>query len=518
MRTRLISLAAMLLLPTIAHAAGPIVVTEAGRVQGQSGGAVLSFKGIPYAAPPLGNLRWRAPQPPAASPSIRNAVTFAPACLQTGVSMPGEALPLTSEDCLYLNVWAPKDVAKKPGKTSLPVMVFIHGGGWTNGSAAMPLYWGDKLAAKGAIIVTFGYRVGPLGFLAHPALTAESPHHSSGNYGLQDQVAALQWVQRNIAAFGGNPANVTIFGQSAGAMSVSILMASPLAKGLFQRAIGQSGGLFEPTQLAPQYELRTAEQQGLAYAQWLAPSLAALRALPGIALLTDKGNAISHPVIEPWLLPRTPYDTFHAGAQHDVPLLVGSNAEEARALVDVSTITKANFAAKLQAKWGELPPPIVAAYPFTDDASARQARLDLERDLRFGWDMWTWARLQAATGQHPVFAYYFTAAPPFPAKSVRANWQASHFAELWYAFDHLGQEPWRWSAADRRVAATMAQYWLNFARTGNPNGPGLPEWPQFTTKSPQVLRLGPVIVPGPVPNETQLKAFDAVYSAVRGNP
>ena len=266
--------------------------------------------------------------------------------------MPGEAPPTTSEDCLYLNVWAPAQAR------NLPVIVWIYGGGFFNGSASMPLYWGDQLARQGAIVITFGYRVGPFGFLAHPELTTESPYHSSGNYGLLDQIAALKWVGSNIAAFGGDPGRVTIAGQSAGAASVSILMVSPLAKGLFRRAIAESGGMFEPMQIAPGYQLANAERDGEAYARSVgATSLAELRALPALALLTGRAGEISHPVVEPHLLPRSPYDVFAAGEQNDAPILIGSNADEARSLItDLATVRAATFETDIAKRWGALPP------------------------------------------------------------------------------------------------------------------------------------------------------------------
>jgi para-nitrobenzyl esterase len=232
MRFRGIILAAMTLFSSPAVA--EIAQTDRGRVEGAASNGVTVYKGVPFAAPPIGALRWRPPQPAAAWRGMRKAEAFAPACMQTGVSMPGETPPVISEDCLYLNIWKPAGA----GRQKLAVLVKIYGGGFSSGSASMPLYWGDKLAAKGVIVVTFGYRVGPFGFLAHPELTGESPSHSSGNYGLLDQIAALQWVKRNIGSFGGDAARVTIVGQSAGANAVSMLMASPLAKGLFQRAIG----------------------------------------------------------------------------------------------------------------------------------------------------------------------------------------------------------------------------------------------------------------------------------------
>jgi para-nitrobenzyl esterase len=495
-------------------AQSPKTPTESGPISGIREGGLSVYKGVPFAAPPVGDLRWRSPAHVTAWNGTRKADAFAPACMQVGVSMPGETPPAVSEDCLYLNIWTPA----KSGQEHLPVIVWIYGGGYINGSASMPLYWGDRLAHKGVIVVTIAYRLGPLGFLAYPELTRESPHHSSGNYGLMDQIAALEWIQRNIAAFGGDPKNVTIAGQSSGAISVSILMASPQAKGLFQRAIGESGGLFEPLQLAPKYLLANAERDGEKYAASLgAASLEELRRLPA-ARLTGNAGGISHPVIEPYVLPVSPYEAFASGQQNDVPLLIGSNAEEARALVDVTHVKAATFNSDLEHSFGALPSPLVAAYPHATDGEARQARLDLERDLRFGWDMWAWARLQAGTGQNPVYYYSFRQPPPFPAGSVYAGWGASHFAELWYVFDHQDQAPWRWSMADRRLADEISSYWVNFARSGNPNGRGLPQWPAFTNTDSKVLYLGDPITVGVVANINSLSVFDAVYTMVRGMP
>ena len=428
--------------------------------------------------------------------------------------MPGETPPAVSEDCLYLNIWTPASSTHE----HLPVIVWIYGGGYVNGSASMPLYWGDRLAQKGVIVVTIAYRLGPLGFLALPELTRESPHHSSGNYGLMDQIAALEWIQRNIAAFGGDPECVTIAGQSSGAISVSILMASSLAKGLFQRAIGESGGLFEPIALAPKFLLANAERDGDKYAVSLgAPSLKELRRLPATLLIGNAGGIV-HAVIEPYVLPVSPYEAFTSGQQNDVPLLIGSNAEEARAMVDVTHKTAATFDSDLEHSVGQLPPALVAAYPHATDEEARQAQLGLERDLRFGWDMWAWARLQAGTGQSRVFYYSFRQQPPFPAGSVYAGWGASHFAELWYVFDHLDQSPWNWTRADRKLAEEMSNYWVNFARSGDPNGPGLPSWPAFANAESKVEYLGDPIIVGGVANIDGLSVFDAVYTRVRGKP
>jgi para-nitrobenzyl esterase len=492
------------------------VQTESGAMSGVRNEGLVVYKGVPFAAPPVGDLRWRPPAPVAPWTGTRRADSFAPACMQEGVSMPGESPPAISEDCLYLNIWAPGTHVRTP----LPIIVWIYGGGYRNGSAAMPLYWGDRLAHKGVIVVTIAYRLGPLGFLTLPELTRESTQHSSGNYGLMDQIAALEWIQRNIAAFGGDPQRVTIAGQSSGSISVSILLAAPRAKGLFQRAIGESGGLFEPLQLAPSYLLANAERDGEKYVASLGvTSLQELRRLPATRLLGGaNAGGVTHPVIEPCVLPRSPYDTFVSGQQNDVPLIVGSNAEEARSLTDVSNTTAATFDADIERSFGQLPRAITAAYPHATNEAARQARLHLERDLRFGWDMWAWARLQALTGHGSVYYYLFRQEPPFPVGSVYQGWGASHFAELWYVFDHLHQAPWQWRPSDTRLAAQMSDYWTNFAKSGDPNGAGLPRWPAFDNTGRRVLYLGDPLVVGGVANVESLAALDTTYSTVRGKP
>jgi para-nitrobenzyl esterase len=516
---RAIRFAALMLLVAGSSGHAAIVATNTGAVEGVRTGSLAIYKGIPFAAPPVGALRWREPQAVEPWRGVRKVEAFAPACMQVGTSMPGEKPPRVSEDCLYLNVWAPVRARK------LPVIVWIYGGGFTNGSASMPLYWGDRLARRGAVVVTFGYRVGPFGFLAHPELTAESPHHSSGNYGLLDQIAALRWVRKNIAAFGGDPARVTVAGQSAGAVSVSLLVASPLAKGLFSRAIAQSGGLFEPVEVAPAYYLTSAEKTGEAYAQSLgAKSLADLRAMPATTLLGGLAGAVSHPIIDADVLPLPPYDAYVERKQNDVPILVGSNADEAKSLIpDVSNIRAKSFEQDIWQSWSQfprslLPSSLLAAYPHQDDAQARKARLAFERDLRFGWDMWAWARLQAIKSRRPAYYYHFTEEPPFPAGSVYQDWGPSHFAELWYMFDHLDQQPWKWSRADRSLSNAMASYWINFARSGDPNGPGLPRWPRYAGSNGATQYLGDKIHSGSVAHLDTLSVFDATYSAARKRP
>jgi para-nitrobenzyl esterase len=278
-------------------------------------------------------------------------------------------------------------------------------------------------------------------------------------------------------------------------------------------------GVFEPPQIAPGYRLANAEQDGLAYAASVgAHSLAELRRLPAAALLKGAAFQVSHPVIEPYVLPRAPYDAFVAGEASDAPVLIGFNAEEARAFVDVNQVTAANFVTDLPV-WFPAPlraPAFLAAFPHATDAEARRSRVDLETALRCAWDMWAWARLQAPRA--PVYFYDFGQQPPFPPASPQANWGASHFAELWYVFDHLDQEPWPWRRSDRRLASQMAGYWTNFVKTGDPNGAGLSAWPRFTAAAPSIQRLGEtvrsdVFVPTP-----GIAAIDALYAQVRGGP
>jgi para-nitrobenzyl esterase len=492
-------------------------MTDAGALQGVRADRLTIYKGVPFAAPPVGELRWREPQPVQPWQGVRKAVAFAPACMQTGVSMPGEVPPPVSEDCLYLNVWTPA----KTSHARLPVMVWIPGGGFIAGSAAMPLYWGDRLALKGVILVTIAYRLGPLGFLAHPELTRESPHGASGNYALMDQIAALRWVQRNISRFGGDPTRVTIAGQSAGSNSVSLLLASPLAKDLFQQAIGESGGVLEPLQIAPGYQLANAERDGEAYAASLgARSVADLRKLPAADLLKGNAFAVSHPIVEPYVLPATPYEVFARGLQSDVPTLIGFNAEEARAFIDLDTVRAATFAADAPAWWPAplRSPAVLSTFPHATDEEARRSRVELESALRYGWDVWAWARLQASRGHHDVYVYRFDHRPPFPADSIYARWGAAHFVELWYVFDHLDQQPWPWTPADRRLAELMSSYWTNFVKRGDPNGPGLPTWPRFTKQQERAQQLDDPVSAGAFPVNRGLEAVEHLYNQARGAP
>jgi para-nitrobenzyl esterase len=489
---------------------------ESGLIEGVRSGELMIYKGVPFAAAPVRDLRWREPQAPPAWKGIRRAESFAPACLQHGVYPPAAPTEPMSEDCLYLNIWT----GAKAATAKLPVMVWIHGGGFANGSASIPLYWGDELAQRGVIVVTVNYRIGRLGFMAHPELTRESSHGASGNYGLLDQIAALEWIRRNIAAFGGNPGNVTVFGQSAGSMSACILMSSPLAQGLFQRVIGQSGGVLMPFEAAPadDFVLAGAERNGERFSAALgADSIKALRELPAEKIAAARGNNAAHFTLDGYVLPREPYDTFAAGRQNDVPILIGSNADEARALLGNATFKAATFIADVRTQFAKmLPDSFFAIYSVNSDAEAYAARAELERDVRFGYDMWTWGRLQARTGRGKVFFYNFAHSPPYPPDSALAHSRAGHGAEMPYMFNHLDQQPWQWTAYDRRLAGAMATYWTRFAKYGDPNSKGLPRWPAFLESDQRVMHFADDISAGEFPARPALALLDQYFNELRG--
>ena len=489
-------------------AAAPIK-TEAGLVESVSRDGVTVYKGIPYAAPPVGDLRWRDPQPVTPWPGVKQADHFSPECMQMGAYPPDAPAEPMSEDCLYLNLWKPDT----PDNGKLPVMVWIYGGALQNGSGSVPLYAGDVLAKHGVVVVTFNYRLGVFGFLAHPELSQESPHHSSGDYGLLDQIAALRWVQRNIGAFGGDPRQVTVFGQSSGSISLSALTASPLARGLFQRAIGESGGLFEPLDLEPELVLPGAEQQGRDFAaQAHAASLEALRALPAAELLKMDFDPVL--IVDGYAIPKAPYDVYRAGQENPVAVLIGSNADEGRILMGSHKVTLGNYAEVLGMQFPPLLVKLLAPAPGTTDQQAQAAAARFNTDMRFRWDMWTWARL--ASGQDkPVYFYQFDRTPPYPAGSRYAGLGATHGMEMPYVFGHLDPGAAPWTAADQKLSATLIAYWTNFAKTGDPNGPGLPTWPQYTAAQPTLLYLDSQIRTGPLEHPGQLKKMSRVYATAR---
>jgi len=502
-----LALAALTLVAPSAWAAGPVVKTTAGSVSGEAKAGVAAFKGVPFAAPPVGALRWRAPQPPTAWTAPREAVAYGPDCMQQ--PFPGDAAPLgvtPAEDCLYANVWAP-EAGLKAG-TKAPVMVWIYGGGFVNGGSSPAVYSGDRFARDGVVLVSFNYRVGRFGFFAHPALSAENADGGLlGNYALMDQIAALKWVRGNIAAFGGDPSNVTVFGESAGGMSIHALLTSPLAEGLFHKAIIQSGG--GRPRLLPTLPLkalpgeRSAEMAGKAFAAKAgiagedAAALAALRALPAEAVVDGLNMATSGvptwgggPMIDGKLLPREPLASYEAGAWSRMPVLVGATSAD-------------GFF------FGGTPDTIYA--PFGDRRAQAEALYNPNGDAPIGLYGWQAAgdrmfveparkvaRLMSAQGA-PVRQFRFS----YVAESQRkAWWGAPHATEIPFVFDTVDA---RYGAAlttaDAGAAKAVHAYWIDFARTGQATPAGLPAWPTYDAASDQVLDFsasGPVLVVDPL--------------------
>ena len=512
-----------LLLTMLATALGfaqaPVPVkVEGGRLQGTSEDALTVYRGIPFAAPPVGDLRWRAPQPAAKWEGVRPAAKFAPACVQAMRNPPGsDPGPGVSEDCLYLNVWTP---AQSP-RDRIPVLVWIYGGGFNAGATSVPTYSGERLAQKGVVLVSIAYRVGPLGFLAHPELSAETKNHVSGNYGLLDMIAGLQWVQKNIAAFGGDPHHVTIFGESAGGIAVSMLCASPLAKGLFHGAISQSGGSFGPPRPTtfPGENLKRlpdAERSGEAYAKNAGvTSLAGLRKIPAGQLPAGgRGMGMAWPIIDGSVIPDDQYKLYAAKRYNDTPILVGYNSDEGASFSPPKTPEE--YIAAVKTRYGPHAGSLLQAYP-TDSATVPKTARDLTRDAAFGWHTWIWARLQAETGKSKVFYYYFDQHPEYPADSPRAGYGAPHGSEVPYVFQHLNPANPQTTRSDLEIAEAMATYWTNFAKHADPNGQGVPAWPAFSDANPVVLYFARTPHTGPVPSAQGLKALDA-YFAWRRTP
>ncbi len=482
------------------------VTTRNGVVEGtleQSG--VRSFKGIPFAAPPLGALRWKEPQPVASWQGVRPAKAFGPRAMQAPIfGDMGFRSNGMSEDCLYLNVWSP---ARKSGDL-LPVLVYFYGGGFVAGDGSEPRYDGESMAGKGMVALTVNYRLGAFGFMAHPELTQESAHKASGNYGLLDQAAALKWVQENIAAFGGDPKRVTIAGESAGSVSVSAQMASPLSKGLIAGAIGESGSILGALPAVP---LAEGEQTGVAFAKTLGVnSLAALRAIPADSLLqasTKFGPFRFNRTIDGYFFPVNPYEVFEKGMQARVPLLVGWNSEEMnyRMILGNDKPTRDNFEKAVRKLYGDKAPEVLALYHATTDAEVEAVATDLAGDRFISFSTWKWAEVHAQSTGQPVYRYRYErprpamtaqmagavpglaggvqksngAPPPPPAKG------AVHSAEIEYAMGNLASNRvYAWTEDDYKVSRIMQEYFANFIKTGNPNGHGLPQWPATKTADP----------------------------------
>lgn len=481
-------LSVMLLYCTLAQAQKAdmtIVKTDAGLVSGSTNvaGDVHVFKGIPFAAPPIGDLRWKAPQPVSPWKGVKQCTAFSASPMQPkphefGVYTKEFLIPdePISEDCLYLNVWT----GARSSAEKRPVLVYIYGGGFSTGGAAVPIYDGEATAKKGVVFVVINYRVGIFGFLAHPELSKESGHNTSGNYGLMDQLAALKWIKQNIKAFGGDPDNVTIAGQSAGSISVNCLVASPLGKGLFQRAIAESGAAFIGQ---GDSELTEAEANGVKTAQALgANSIAELRAKPA-AELVGKGLQ-NHPIVDGYILPQSIAQIFAESKQNDVPLLTGWNEDDAF----VGKLKNAtDYRAEVLEQYGIRSNAFIQLYPANTDADAATAQIRINRDKLFGTQNYTWANTQSEKGHAKVYVYRFTRR--LPARADFVKYGAFHSGEVAYAYDNLRFLNRPWQPIDHQLTATISTYWVNFAKTGNPNGKGLPVWPAYNTRDNQIMVL-----------------------------
>ena len=486
------------------------VGTEYGLVRGVAENGLTVYRGIPFAAPPVGELRWRGPQPAAKWEGVRETAKFAPDPYQ------GDGKGNVSEDCLYLNVWTP---AKTP-RDRVPVLVWIYGGGFSFGSTSTPVHDGEHLARKGVVLVSINYRVGSLGFLAHPELTAESPHHASGNYGLQDMIAGLQWVKRNIAAFGGDPDRVTIFGESAGGIAVSMLCASPEAKGLFRGAISESGGSFGPSRPTTypgenMRRLADAERSGLAFAQKAgAASLAELRKISPDKLPAAWGSGTAWPSVDGWIVPDDQYRLYTAGKYNDVDILVGYNSDEGLSFAHEKT--PAEYVDGVKKRYGPFASDLIKAYPAGTDSVPKTAR-DLMRDAAFGWQTWAWATLQARTGKSKVYYYYFDQHADHPPGSPEADHGTPHGMDVPYVFETLDRKDTKLTPGDWAISDTLSTYWTNFAKRGDPNGLGVPTWPQFTERNREVMHFHDHAFVGPVPSADSLQVLDR-YFAWRRTP
>jgi para-nitrobenzyl esterase len=481
-----------------------LVRIESGWVVGVPGGdpAVYLFKGIPYAAPPVGELRWRAPQPVIPWKGVRKADTFGASCIQfrqdpTSIFY-DDPHPI-SEDCLYLNVWS---AARSP-RDRRPVLLWIHDGGFLWGEGTRAVADGETLSKKGAVVVTINYRLGVFGFLAHSELSRESGHGVSGNYGLLDMIGAIQWTKRNIAAFGGDPERITILGESSGSRAVSALYASPLVKGDLHGAIAEDS-LFAGFLLGP--KLADAEHTGAEFAKTVgASSIAELRQMsperlfpPSFAEVVAQGYFFG-PVIDRWVLPDDVLAIEERGAPQGIPVLTGSTADFATPLV--GAISAAAFVEQVRKTYGERAEQFLRLYPATSDAEAAASQMSALSD-QMAWMHNEWAALHARNG-HRAYLYFFTHAPPIPP-NARQNLTggalpqrlgAYHTGEIGYTFDSLAKLNRAWTPSDRKLADIMSSYWVNFAASGDPNGPGLPRWPAYADVPEPVMELGDEVRP-----------------------
>ena len=487
------------------------VKTEQGKIRGKliNDGNVQEFLGIPYAAPPVGDLRWKAPQPPAHWKGVRDATMYGAHCAQNHVfddMIFQDAGP--SEDCLYLNVYTP---AGAKADSRLPVMFWIHGGGYSGGSGDEPRHNGDFLPTKGVVLVTINYRLGVFGFLATTDLAKEAGG-SAGNYGLMDMIAALGWVKGNIAQFGGDPGNVTIFGESAGSSAVSTLMVAQPARGLFQKAIGESGAALNVGSHGPE-ELAGREKKEQLWVESLgAANLAQLRALPAgtiLAAAAAKGAPSFPVVVDGRFLTEPIADTYAAGKQAHVPLLVGWNRDEGSFITFRGNVTAAQWKETATKLFGDRSAEFLELYPGNDDQQALRSAIDYNGDTFIALSTWKWVEAHAKTGEAPVYRYHLELAAP-PSK-FHPGWFAFHSDDIEYVFGTLDTRPDAvWRPEDRKLSEEMMDYWTNFAKTGDPNGAGLPEWPKFE-KTSELIHLDATISSG-------LDAMRPRYEFLMENP
>lgn len=511
--------------------------TANGLVEGnleQSG--VRSFKGVPFAAPPVGDLRWREPQPVSGWQGVRSAKQFGPRAMQLQVfGDMGFRSDGMSEDCLYLNVWTPATSEKE----RLPVLVYFYGGGFVAGDGSEARYDGESMAQKGIVAITVNYRLGAFGFFAHPELTKESPHGSSGNYGYLDQQAALRWVQQNIAAFGGDPSKVTIAGESAGSISVSAQMASPVSKNLIAGAIGESGALVNSA-LDP-IPLAEAEKNGVQFAQNIgAGSLAELRAIPAQQLLQAAGKPGAGrfvATLDGYFFPKAPVEIFAAGEQAKVPLLAGWNSEEMTYmfLLGKDAPTVENYRKAVERMYGDKAAEVLQVYPAATNEEVIQAATDLAGDRFIAYSTWKWIDLHSQTSNQPVYRYYFSRPRPDmvpemgnatpglaggvvkesdanAVKMPRAR-GAVHSAEIEYAMGNLRHnKTYAWEPEDYQVSEVMQNYFANFIKTGDPNGKALPAWPAVNKgEKEQVLHIDVHTEAKPAIHRARYQVLDKLY-------
>ncbi|MFD0750587.1 carboxylesterase/lipase family protein [Mucilaginibacter calamicampi] len=498
------SLLALVLSAAFSYAQIPNTKVAEGTLQGTIEGNLSVYKGVPFAAPPVGNLRWKAPQPAAKWTGVRAADQFAAGPIQGGNIPSGK-----SEDCLYLNVWTPA----KSATEKVPVLVWIYGGGFNAGATSETNYNGEKLAKKGVVLVSIAYRVGQLGFLAHPELSAENPDKISGNYGMLDMIAGLQWIKKNIAAFGGDPNKVTIFGESAGGIAVSQLCASPLAKGLFQGAISESGGSFGPSRAITfpgenMKRLKDAEAAGDAYVKGAGfASIADLRKVAADKLPAVRG--LAWPIVDGKIIPDDQYKLYEAGKYNETPILVGYNSDEGLSFSPPKTAEE--YVAGVKGRYGKFADDLVKAYPAGNGKVEKTAR-DLARDAAFGWQTWAWANLVATRGKSKVFYYYFDQHPDYPAGSPKEGNGSPHGQEVAYVFGTLNTANPQALKTDADISDAMGTYWTNFAKYGDPNGSGMPKWPAYSTAGGNnVMYFAQTPHTGPVPSASSLKVLESYF-------